>query len=84
MRCSFKWCGINTILDGSEHHKLNDGLASIDNRALMERDSLADEALKLIFNSASDESFDGFTDSDYFIKQARPVLVFCSCFQDSF
>lgn len=83
MRCSFKWYGIITSLDGSEHHEL-DCLASVDNWALKERDSLADEALELIFNSASDESFDDFTDSDYLINQARPVMVFCSCYRDSF
>ncbi|KAG0416197.1 hypothetical protein HPB47_006621 [Ixodes persulcatus] len=63
-RCSFKRCGISTSLDGSEDSELKDRLPSVNDRVPKESDSLADEPLGLIFDSASDESFDGFTDSD--------------------
>lgn len=36
----------------------------VDEGAPKERDSLADEALELIFDTASEVSFDSFTDSD--------------------
>lgn len=61
--------------------EVNDG-------APKERDSLANEALELIFDSASEVSFDGFTDSDWqWINQAQPfggvLLMFSWVFPTS-
>lgn len=61
---SFKLCGINTALDGSEDSMVNDAMADALNHAA--REHVRDEALGLIFDDDSlDESdFEGFTDEE--------------------
>uniref|UniRef100_A0A4D5RYT6 Putative pogo family transposase n=1 Tax=Ixodes scapularis TaxID=6945 RepID=A0A4D5RYT6_IXOSC len=64
---SFKRCGISTRLDGSEDGELNHRLASVSDEPAMgpeARESIVDEVVQLVFDSDSDESFDGFSDDE--------------------
>lgn len=61
---SFKLCGINNALDGSEDALVNDKMADALNHAI--RDEAPEEAVGLIFDAEglSDSEFEGFSDTD--------------------
>lgn len=60
---SFKCCGISNELDGSEDGLFHSRLAEI-NVTSEQTDELKEECIDLIFDSDSDISFEGFSDSD--------------------